>query len=68
VRRYADRPIPDEVLNDVLDVARWTGSSKNTQPWQGVVVRDRARLVDLAKCGQFAPPRGRGGGAESSYG
>jgi nitroreductase len=54
VRRYADRPIPDDVLLDVLDVARWTGSSKNTQPWQVVVVRDRATLADLAKCGQFA--------------
>ena len=32
VRRYAQRPIPDAVLLDVLEVARWTGSAKNTQP------------------------------------
>ena len=54
VRRYADRPVPDEVLLDVLDVARWTGSSKNTQPWELLVVRDRATLGDLAGCGPYA--------------
>ena len=54
VRRFADRPIPDEVLDDVLEVGRWTGSSKNTQPWQVVVVRDRATLEQLSKLGQFA--------------
>ena len=54
VRRYSDRPIPDDVLEDILEVARWTGSSKNTQPWHIVVVRDREMLRRLAKLGQFA--------------
>src|SRR6185503_10846892 len=38
----------------VLDVARWTGSSKNTQPWHLVVVRERSTLTELAKCGPYA--------------
>ena len=54
VRRYAQRRIPDEVLNDMLEVARWTGTSKNTQPWHLVVVRDRATLRSLSGLGQFA--------------
>ncbi len=54
VRRYAPRPIPDDILDDVLEVARWTGSSKNTQPWELIVVRDRARLRELATCGPYA--------------
>lgn len=54
VRRYAARPVPDHVLDDVLEVARWTGTSKNTQPWHLVVVRDRATLQRLSKLGQFA--------------
>src|SRR5919197_2210027 len=54
VRRYADRPIPEDVLLDVLEVARWTGSAKNTQPWELVVVRDRATLAELATCGPYA--------------
>lgn len=54
VRRFADRSIGDDVLLEVLDVARWTGSSKNTQPWHLVVTRDRQTLVELAKCGPYA--------------
>ena len=54
VRRFSERAIEDGVLIDVLEVARWTGTSKNTQPWHIVVVRDREMLRALAKLGRFA--------------
>lgn len=54
VRRFSDRVVPDDVLTDILEVARWTGTSKNTQPWHIVVVRDRQTLRALSKLGQFA--------------
>ncbi len=54
VRRFSDRAIPDGVLTDILDVARWTGTSKNTQQWHIVVVRDRETLRVLSQLGQFA--------------
>ena len=54
VRRFSGRTIPDDVLQDILEVARWTGSSKNTQPWEVIVVRDRDMLARLATLGQFA--------------
>ena len=61
VRRFADTAVPDEVLDDMLEVARWTGTSKNTQPWHLVVVREKETLHALAKLGQFA---GHIGGAK----
>jgi nitroreductase len=54
VRRYADEPIPDEVLRDILDAGRWTGSSKNSQPWEMVVVREPETLDLLAELGRYA--------------
>lgn len=54
VRRFSSQPLPDAVLRDILTVARWTGSSKNTQPWHLIVVRQRATLEALAKCGPYA--------------
>src|SRR5688572_3040093 len=48
-REFADRPIPDDVMTDILEAARWTGSSRNSQPWQFVVIRDRATLQRLAE-------------------
>jgi nitroreductase len=48
VRRFTDEPVSDDALHDVLQVARWTGSAVNRQPWEFVVVRDRATLRALA--------------------
>jgi nitroreductase len=39
---------------DILTVARWTGSSKNTQPWHLIVVKNRESLETLATCGPYA--------------
>ena len=54
VRQFSDQEIPDDVLRDVLDAARWTGSAKNSQPWALIVVKKRETLAALARCGQFA--------------
>jgi nitroreductase len=54
VRRFAPTPVPDGVIRDILEVGRWTGSSKNTQPWELLLVRDRATLRELSTLGQFA--------------
>lgn len=54
VRRFAPTAIPDDALDAILDVARWTGSAKNTQPWHLVVVRSRETLQILSECGTYA--------------
>jgi nitroreductase len=54
VRQFSKREIPDDVLRDILVAGRWTGSSKNTQPWDLIVVKNRETLVALSKCGRFA--------------
>ncbi|MFI5255340.1 MAG: DUF2255 family protein [Candidatus Limnocylindrales bacterium] len=54
VRRFADRPLEPAHLARILDAARRTGSSKNSQEWAFIVVRDRARLAELAKVGPYA--------------
>jgi nitroreductase len=37
-RRFADRPIPDDVVTRILDGGRLAGSAVNRQPWTFVVV------------------------------
>jgi nitroreductase len=54
VRSYADRPVEEEKLNQVLEAARLAPSACNRQEWKFVVVRDeklRRRLAEAA-CGQ----------------
>lgn len=37
IRRYTQAPVPREVIEEILDVARWTPSFANTQPWEFTV-------------------------------
>jgi nitroreductase len=54
VRDYEPDPVPEDVLDDIYDVARWTGSAENRQPWDLVVVRDRAMRERLAALEGYA--------------
>lgn len=49
VREYRDEPIPDEVLDRIVDAAHLSASSRNGQPWHFVVVRERESLRELSK-------------------
>lgn len=48
VRRFTDRPIEPEHLDRICEAGRRAPSSQNWQPWDFVVVTDRARLTELA--------------------
>jgi nitroreductase len=54
VRQFRPDPVPQEVVDAVLDVARWSGSASNLQPWEFVVIRNRETLQALAKVEGFA--------------
>jgi nitroreductase len=54
VREFDDRPIPEEHLERILDAGRRTPSSRNWQPWDFVLVTDRAELAELAKVWRYA--------------
>jgi nitroreductase len=52
-RRFLDKPVPEEAIESILEVARWTGSAKNTQPWEFIVVDDPETNRALAGYGAF---------------
>ena len=56
VRWFKDEPVPDEVVEKILNAARWAPSSRNQQPWRLIVVKDSemlARIGDIAGTGAF---------------
>jgi nitroreductase len=51
-RTFTDDPVPDDVVHELLDLARFASSGGNRQGWRVVVVRDpdtRRRLVELGR-------------------
>lgn len=49
VRNFLPEPVPQDALDDILTVARWSGSASNRQPWEFLVLRDRETLRALAQ-------------------
>jgi nitroreductase len=54
IRSFRPDPVPQEVVDDILEVARWSGSASNRQPWELVVIRDRETLGKLAQLRGYA--------------
>jgi nitroreductase len=54
VRRFDDRPIPPEDLDRIVAAAALAPSSMNEQRWSFVVCRDRDRLEELSRTGDYA--------------
>lgn len=49
VREYTDEAVPDAALTRLLQAGRATGSAKNRQNWEFVVIRDRGTLDAVAE-------------------
>ena len=53
-RAFLPKPIPEDALRRILQAARMTGSSKNSEPNRFIVIQDRARLAAVAALGAQA--------------
>lgn len=51
VREFEPAPLEPELLDALADVARWTGSSRNTQPWRFIVITDPSTLRAIHTAG-----------------
>ena len=58
VRQYQDKPIPDEVVRQIVEAGRLTASGGNGQPWHFIVVQDKEtlrKLGSLVSTGRYIP-------------
>ena len=55
VRRYRDKPVPEDVLYRVLEAGRLSPSAMNKQPWHFIVVQDSNMLRQLGTVARTGP-------------
>ena len=48
IRQFKKDPVPDEILDQILESGLWAPSGKNNQPWKFAVIRDPATKESLA--------------------
>lgn len=54
IRKFQDKPLPEDVVRAILNAGRRSQSSKNEQAWQFIAIRDRSILAALSECGPWA--------------
>lgn len=54
VRRFTPQPVPSRAVRDVLEAAMCAPSAGNQQPWQFVVIDDRALLDEVPSFSPYA--------------
>jgi nitroreductase len=45
VREYADTPVPDDIVTRILDAGRLSGSARNRQQWEFVLVETKREAL-----------------------
>ncbi len=48
IRSFTDRPVPDELVEKVVEAGRWAPSGANSQPWEFIVIRDQGTKDQMA--------------------
>jgi len=48
IRRYSDKPVTDQTIEQLLDVARWAPTAKNGLPVKWVIINSAKKVHELA--------------------
>ena len=54
IRKFLEKPLPEDAIYAILNAGRRSQSSKNEQAWQFIAIRDKSILEALSKCGTYA--------------
>ena len=56
IRKWTDREVEAEKLNEVLRAAMQSPSAGNQQPWEFIIVRDKETLKKLSEISKYSGP------------
>lgn len=62
-RVFKPDPLPEALVREILDVARWAPSGGNVQPWKVIAVSgaERAAVIQVAQTAMGSNPKGEEG-------
>jgi len=55
IRRFKKEPVPPELIEKILEAARWAPSSADSQPWEFIVITDLETKKSISRSFNFGP-------------
>lgn len=56
IRKFKPKPVSEDLIFKILDVARYAPSAGNRQPWEFIIVKDKEKIKKLAEVHPWAKP------------
>lgn len=56
IRKYDSRSVDDEMLDKILDAARWAPSGGNSQPYRFIVIKENIELIKAVSPNLYGYP------------
>lgn len=54
IRKFTDEPIPDELINKIIEAGTWAPSGMNNQPWKFAVIKDKELKSEISKLTHYS--------------
>ncbi len=54
IRKFTDAPVPDEIIDAIIEAGSWAPSGLNNQPWKFAVIRDRELKSEVASLTHYS--------------
>ncbi len=54
IRKYKPEPVPQELIDEILEAGRWAPSGLNNQPWKVMIISDEAQKNELSSFTKYA--------------
>ena len=48
IRKYLDKPVSKEIIDKLIEAAKWAPSGMDSQPWGFIVVQDKSLIKELS--------------------
>jgi len=55
VRQFQDKPVPEQIVHQIIEAGHLTASASNKQPWHFIVVQNKETLHKLGTLSQTGP-------------
>jgi len=54
IRKYINKPVPNEIIDELLEAAMYAPSARNYRPWQFIVIDESSVLEELSELHPYA--------------
>lgn len=54
IRKFTDEPVPDELINKIIEAGTWAPSGMNNQPWKFAVIRNEDLKNKLSRLTHYS--------------